>query len=107
MSDGQSARRRVQGAPGGRCRWGLLWIWAWLAARLALYFGYAATLAQPPMPQQPVCPRKVLSNTDETVKVKKTRVEVEDLSELETTTGHERHMRCRAWPNWLMMSEFY
>lgn len=55
MSDSQTPRRRVQGAPGWGCGWRFLGIRAWFAAGLVLYFGYAATLAQPPMSQQPVC----------------------------------------------------
>lgn len=60
MSDRQSTRRWMQGAPGWWCRWGFLGIWAWFATGLVLYFGYAAPLAQPPMSQQSVCARKVL-----------------------------------------------
>lgn len=60
MSDRQSTRRWMQGAPGWGCRWGFLGIWAWFATGLVLYFGYAAPLAQPPMSQQSVCARKVL-----------------------------------------------
>lgn len=63
MSDSQPARWRVQGAPGGRRRWGFLWVRPWVTARLVLHFGDVATLAQPPMSQQPVCPREVLQNT--------------------------------------------
>lgn len=60
MSDCQPTWRGVQGTPGWGCGWRFLGIWAWFAARLVLYFGYAAALTQPPMPQQPVCPWKVL-----------------------------------------------
>lgn len=63
MSDSQPARRRMQGAPGRGCRWGFLWVRPWVTARLVLHFGDVATLAQPPMPQQPVCPWEVLQNT--------------------------------------------
>lgn len=62
MSDRQSTCRWVQRAPGRGRRWSFLGIWTWIAARLVLYFGDIATLAQPPMPQQSVCPRKVLWN---------------------------------------------
>lgn len=50
MSDCQPAWRGMQGTPGWRCRWGFLGVWAWFTAWLVLYFGYTATLAQPPMP---------------------------------------------------------
>lgn len=62
MSDSQPARRRMQGAPGRRCRRGFLWVRARVAAWLVLHFGNVPTLAQSPMPQQPVCPREVLQN---------------------------------------------
>lgn len=60
MSDGQPTGRRVQGAPGGRRRRRLLGVGPGVAARLVLHLGHAATLAQAPVPEQPVCPRKVL-----------------------------------------------
>lgn len=60
MSDCQPTWRGVKGTPGWGCGWRFLGIRAWFAAWLVLYFGNAAALAQPPMPQQPVCPRKVL-----------------------------------------------
>lgn len=63
MSDRQSAWRGVQGAPGGGRGRGLLAVRARFAARLVLHLGHAAALAQPPVSQQPVCPREVLSKT--------------------------------------------
>ena len=60
MSDGQSPRWRVQGAPGGRGRRRLLGVGPRVAAGLVLHLGHAAPLAQAPVPQQPVCPREVL-----------------------------------------------
>lgn len=60
MSDSQPTWRGMQGTPSWGRRRGFLRIRARLATRLVLYFGYAAALAQPPMPQQPVRPWKVL-----------------------------------------------